>query len=78
MLTTKSAIVNILKLETGITYTLVAFHKLEIKMGFLFNRASIDPWGSSVGIISKLNKETYEIIIKPFELIAIFQNLAST
>jgi hypothetical protein len=29
---------------------LVAFHKLEIRMGFLLNRASIEPWGSSVGM----------------------------
>jgi hypothetical protein len=34
--------------------------------------------GWNENIISKLNKETYEIIITPFELIAIFQNLAST
>jgi len=41
---------NILKLETCITYTLVAFHKLEIKMGFLVNDASIETWGSSIGM----------------------------
>jgi hypothetical protein len=41
---------NILKLETYITYTLVEFHKLEIRMGFLVNHASIETWGSSIGM----------------------------
>jgi hypothetical protein len=39
---------SILKLETYITYTLVTFHKLEIRMGFLVNCASIETWGSLV------------------------------
>jgi hypothetical protein len=34
--------------------------------------------GWNENIISKLNKETYENTSKPFKLIAIFQNLAST
>jgi len=59
----------------------VAFHKLEIMMGFLINDASILNMGLinwNENIISKLNKETYENTNKPFKLTTIFQNLAST